>query len=104
MQHYNPLSLLLVQDSYGYEIGQNIKDITKGVYTIKETTLYSTFTRLEKQGHILSYQGDKTHGRARTYYQVTESGRDYYLSKKEEWHLVKEVMDIFTKEINYERN
>ncbi|CAM3676116.1 PadR family transcriptional regulator [Erysipelothrix urinaevulpis] len=102
MRGYNDtivLALLLVNDSYGYEIGQNIKNLTQGIYTIKETTLYSTFARLEKQGYINSYQGDKTHGRARTYYQVTDSGKEYYNEKKEEWHHVKEVMTLFTKEI-----
>ncbi|QIK70742.1 helix-turn-helix transcriptional regulator [Erysipelothrix sp. HDW6C] len=98
------LFLLLDGDSYGYEIGQEIKALSHGKYTIKETTLYSTFTRLEKNGYITSYEGDETRGRARTYYHITESGRSYYKEKQVEWGIVKEVIDVFTKEKDNETN
>lgn len=92
------LYLLLDDDSYGYEIGQQIQKLTSGKYDIKETTLYSTFARLEKNGYIQSYEGDQTRGRVRTYYHITENGKAYYKEKQKEWIVVKEVIDIFTKE------
>lgn len=42
------LCLLLDGDSYGYEISKRINEITEEKYKMKETTLYSAFTRLEK--------------------------------------------------------
>lgn len=42
------LYLLLDKPSYGYEISKQIKLISEEKYVIKETTLYSAFTRLEK--------------------------------------------------------
>ncbi|EAC9291066.1 PadR family transcriptional regulator, partial [Listeria monocytogenes] len=51
------LSILSKEDSYGYEISKRIREGTDAVYVIKETTLYSAFTRLEKQGLIRSYPG-----------------------------------------------
>ncbi len=92
------LYLLLEKDSYGYEIGSEVKDLSGGMYTIKETTLYSTFTRLEKNGYIKSYDGEVTFGRKRTYYSITPKGRVYYEEKCAEWHIVKQVIDVFTKE------
>ena len=44
------LCLLLDSPSYGYEISRRIRLMTEDAYNIKETTLYSAFTRLEKQG------------------------------------------------------
>jgi DNA-binding PadR family transcriptional regulator len=41
------LYLLLDQASYGYEISGNIRNLTADRYIMKETTLYSAFTRLE---------------------------------------------------------
>jgi len=51
------LSLLIEGDSYGYEISKNIRIKTDELYVIKETTLYSAFARLEKNGYIKSYYG-----------------------------------------------
>ena len=42
------LCLLLDGDSYGYEISKRINEITEEKYKMKETTLYSAFTRSEK--------------------------------------------------------
>jgi len=94
------LCLLLDGDSYGYEISKRISEISEGKYMIKETTLYSAFTRLENNGFIESYSGgDVTGGKKRTYYHITDSGRSYYAEKCSEWHLTKDVISKFIKEI-----
>lgn len=92
------LYFLLETDSYGYEISKNIKELTREKYIIKETTLYSAFTRLEKNGYIEAYYGNTTNGRRRTYYHMTETGRTYYREKCREWYLTKDVIDLFIKE------
>lgn len=89
------LYLLLEADSYGYEISKSIKEKTKEKYVMKETTLYSAFNRLEKNGHIEAYYGDETQGKRRTYYRITDRGRQYYQEKCEEWKLTKEVVNEF---------
>lgn len=102
MRGYNDTIVLFIlreNDSYGYEIGQKIHELSERKYTIKETTLYSTFSRLEKNGYIESYSGgEETKGRRRTYYHITEEGNQYYKEKCEEWILVKEIIDIFTQD------
>ena len=88
------LSILLKEPSYGYEISKRIKQISEEKYVIKETTLYSAFTRMEKNGYIESFVADPDpwgNDKKRTYYRVTESGKEYYKSKCEEWELTKEV-------------
>lgn len=98
MRGYNDLmilSLLRKGDSYGYDISRKIKEISKEKYVMKETTLYSAFTRLEKIGYITSYFGTETNGKRRTYYKITEQGLSFYQEKCEEWKLVKEVVDSF---------
>lgn len=93
------LYLILEEESYGYEISREIKERTEGRYIIKETTLYSAFTRLEKNGYIESFYGTETNGKRRTYYRITDSGREYYKEKCSEWELTKEVVEKFWKEI-----
>ena len=65
-------------------------------YIVKETTLYSAFTRMEKNGYITSFPGvGENGGKKRTYYQITDEGRLYYESKCKEWALTKEVIEKF---------
>lgn len=88
------LFLLKDEPSYGYEIQKQIKSLSDEKYVIKETTLYSAFTRLEKAGFVESFLDDSS-GKKRTYYRITEEGREYYNSKCEEWELTKEVIEHF---------
>ncbi len=92
------LFLLLQHPSYGYETDEK--------YIIKETTLYSAFTRMEKNGYIESFSSDKEgSGKRRTYYRITDSGREYYKTKCSEWNLTKEVIENFIlKEDDYGSN
>ena len=88
MRGYNDsiiLSLLAEGDSYGYD-------------SMRETTLYSAFNRLERLGYVSSYQGTETFGRKRTYYTITPAGRAFLREKCEEWTLLQQVINQFLKE------
>ena len=90
------LYFLRKSPSYGYEISKNIRQMTEEKYIIKETTLYSAFTRMEKNGYITSFQDQNTAtGKRRTYYRITDKGRAYYQEKCEEWLLTQEVVEQF---------
>ena len=90
------LFLLLNSPSYGYEISKQIRTLSEDKYIIKETTLYSAFTRMEKNGFIESFvDEDMAGGKKRTYYRLTEAGREHYRAKCEEWTLTKEVIEKF---------
>ena len=88
------LFLLKDEPSYGYEIQKSIRNLSNEKYIIKETTLYSAFTRLEKAGFVESFLDDSS-GKKRTYYRITPEGLAYYYSKCEEWELTKEVIENF---------
>ncbi|MBO5372348.1 MAG: helix-turn-helix transcriptional regulator [Lachnospiraceae bacterium] len=99
---YNDMIILyhiLKEPSYGYEISRAIKEKTDEKYIIKETTLYSAFTRLEKNGYIESFFGTETNGKRRTYYRITELGKSYYQEKCSEWKLTKEVVEKFCEQV-----
>ena len=89
------LRVLTDGDSYGYEISKKITEMSQNGYTMKETTLYSAFTRLEKLKYLHSYPGTVSGGRERTYYNLTASGRKYYRHKCTEWELTKELIANF---------
>ena len=89
------LYLLWDTPSYGYEISKKISEMTDGMYNIKETTLYSAFKRMEKENLITSFYQSAENGKRRTYYQITDAGRSYYLSKCEEWQVTQDVVEHF---------
>lgn len=91
------LYLLKQEPSYGYEISKQIRQISEEKYVIKETTLYSAFSRMERNGYIESFFGNETGGKRRTYYRITEEGLQYYKEKCEEWAVTKEVIDKFVR-------
>ena len=73
---YNDTMILYIlkqEPSYGYEISKRIRSISEDKYIIKETTLYSAFSRMEKNGYIESYEaaGD-ANGKKRTYYRIAK--------------------------------
>lgn len=95
------LCLLLDHPSYGYEISKQIKLLSGKKYVIKETTLYSAFTRMEKNGYIESFfDQDNAIGKRRTYYRITPLGLTYYREKCAEWRLTQEVVSNFIREEN----
>lgn len=93
------LYLLLDQPSYGYEISKQIRTLTDERYVMKETTLYSAFSRMEENEYIQSFFGTKTNGKRRTYYRITPTGLAYYKSKIEEWDLTQDVILKFIRHI-----
>ncbi len=93
------LCILKKSPSYGYEISKQIKSISEEKYLIKETTLYSAFTRMEKNGYIESFESEaEGTGKRRTYYKITDAGNDYYHQKCDEWRLTKDVISKFISE------
>ena len=85
-------------DSYGYEISKKITEISKNKYIMKETTLYSAFSRLEKLGYLRPYPGTFSGGRERTYYNLTATGQEYYRKKCTEWEMTKKLINNFVRE------
>ncbi len=86
------LKLLSEKDMYGYELANVIKERTKGVFEIKEATLYSVLQRMESRELIDSYSGEKSYGRKRRYYRLTSLGKAYLKTMVEEWETLKDIM------------
>ncbi|RRD96170.1 PadR family transcriptional regulator [Clostridiales bacterium COT073_COT-073] len=97
------ICLLLAEgDNYGYMLSAQIEARSRGKYQIKEATLYSALNRLEKNGCIISYEGNETFGRSRTYYRLSSIGKQFLREKAMEWQDTQEVINEFFKETNYE--
>ncbi|MDR1136345.1 MAG: PadR family transcriptional regulator [Clostridiales Family XIII bacterium] len=92
------LGSLLGQDRYGFEIYNRILERTGERYELKETTLYSSYKRLERDGYIISYWGDETQGARRRYYRITDKGREQYLQNKIDLEFTQKIINELLKE------
>ena len=62
------------KEMYGYEITQQVKEITAGKIVISEGALYSALHKLEATG-VLSTETVMMGKRPRKYYNLTKSGK-----------------------------
>lgn len=76
------LSILNINDCYGYEIVKLAKEISDGAVILKEGSLYPIFYRLLKTNYISSYN-QTIRNRTRVYYKIEELGREYLYQARE---------------------
>ncbi len=88
------LAILIKKDSYGYEIMKTIIDRGKGLFSIKDATIYTAFKRMEKENYITTYWGDGEAGARRKYYAITQTGKEVYGQKVAEWKEINVVLNI----------
>ena len=76
------LSQLCDCDRYGYELTEAISN----EMSVTAGTLYLILKRLKDNGYLETYLKESPSGPARKYYHLTEKGKEYQQSQKEEWH------------------
>jgi DNA-binding PadR family transcriptional regulator len=80
-------------DAYGFEIYNRILEKTGDQYELKETTLYSSYKRLEEGKYISSYWGDETQGARRKYYHITGRGRALFEQNMLDWKFTQKIIN-----------
>lgn len=86
------LAILIQGDSYGWAILKEINTRSKGVFDIKDATIYTTIRKMENEALITTYWGEESQTARRKYYKITEEGKKYYYEKVEEWRVVKHAL------------
>ena len=76
------------EDSYGYTLTQKMRQVVD----ISESTLYPVLRRLQKAGHLRTYDAPYQ-GRNRRYYAITDEGKDLLEHYGEEWDVYKGKID-----------
>jgi len=86
------LSLLAKGESYGYQIIQNVKGMTRGQLDWSDGMLYPVLHRLEKDGFIDAHWMISEEGRRRKYYRITQPGRQELERDMRQWMSVHEAL------------
>lgn len=78
------LSVLKDKDCYGYEITSIIKELSDGLISIKEGTLYPTLYKLIDNDYISS-KDVIVNRKVRVYYHLEDKGREYLQQLEDEY-------------------
>ena len=90
------LTLLEQKDCYVYEIVKQINDLSNGLLSISQNTIYTATYKLEGDGKISEYSKLVGKKRMRVYYHIEKSGQDYLNSiKKNYFDTTNGVQNIF---------
>lgn len=71
------LKLLSEEDMYGYQMSQELKKRSLGIYTLLEGSMYPILYRLSDQEYISFYEKKVTQRQSRIYYHLENKGSEY---------------------------
>jgi PadR family transcriptional regulator PadR len=85
-----PIILVILQrgENYGYQIIQQVRELSGGELEWSEPMLYPVLKRMEKDGLIKAKWRKVDNNRFRRYYRLTELGRAELEREKTEWMTV----------------
>lgn len=82
------LAILARGESYGYEILQEVREVSGGELEWTDGMLYPVLHRLERRGFIRSRWGTSENGRRRKYYRLLRPGKAELVAEKKRWGTV----------------
>jgi len=86
------LSILSKDESYGYQIIQEVKKISNGKLAWSEGTLYPVLHKLEKKGLITSTWKVSETNRKRKYYVLSKTGKKTLQTEQQNWSFIHSII------------
>lgn len=87
------LAVLKRGDSYGYEIVQEVKELTHEKISWKEASIYPVLKKMENNGMIKSYWKVQENQRPRKYYTILDDGKKQLEKNVGEWEMIHSVLE-----------
>jgi PadR family transcriptional regulator len=79
------LKTLALEPMHGWGVSQRIQQISSGVLSVNQGSLYPALYRLEDQGWIESEWGSSDNNRQAKYYKLTRAGRKQLDEETANW-------------------
>src|SRR5271169_3255334 len=86
------LKTLALEAMHGWGISQRIQQVSEGVLSVTQGSLYPALHRLERQGWIESRFGASENNRQAKFYDLTRKGRKRLASETESWERFSNAM------------
>lgn len=92
------LHIISKEKNYGYNIVIKFNELSGGILTIKEGTLYPILYRLEEDGSIISeWHMPTDNSKPKKYYSITPKGRQVLDEQWLVWKELEKVVNNFEK-------
>jgi transcriptional regulator len=79
------LKTLALEPMHGWGISQRIQQVSEGVLSVTQGSLYPALHRLERQGWIASRWSASENNRQAKFYELTKKGRRRLAEETENW-------------------
>lgn len=86
------LSILHNGDSYGYDIIQQVRELSGGELEWADGMLYPILHRLENRRFIESYWEKAASGRKRKYYSISKDGLEELVQQRNNWEKLSQIL------------
>ncbi len=80
---------------HGYGIARRIEQISGGLLTVNQGTLYPVLLKLEQEGSITSQWGTSENNRKARFYRLTNSGKKQLRAEALGWQQTVGIMERF---------
>jgi PadR family transcriptional regulator PadR len=88
------LRTLVRGPNHGYGIAQRVRELSRDVFQVGESSLYPALQRLTLDGYIKPEWGTSDKGRKARYYTLTAAGKKQLASEREEFERVVTAMRL----------
>ena len=79
------LRTLVRGSNHGYGIAQRVKELSRDVFQVGESSLYPALQRLTLNGYIKAEWGVSENNRRARFYTLTAAGRKQLAAEKRQW-------------------
>lgn len=88
------LRTLVRGSNHGYGIAQRVRELSRDVFQVGESSLYPALQRLTLDGYIKAEWGTSDNNRRARFYTLTAAGRKRLASEREEFERVVAAMRL----------
>ena len=88
------LRTLVRGSNHGYGIAQRVKELSRDVFQVGESSLYPALQRLTLNGHIKAEWGLSENNRRARFYTLTAAGRRQLTAEREEFERVVQAIRL----------
>jgi PadR family transcriptional regulator, regulatory protein PadR len=88
------LRTLVRGPNHGYGIAQRVRDLSRDVFQVGESSLYPALQRLTLDGYIKAEWGTSDNNRRARYYTLTAAGRKHLAAERDEFERVVAAMRL----------
>ena len=77
---------------HGYGIARRIEQVSEGVLSLNQGTIYPALLRLQQKGWIKAEWGSSENNRRAKYYALTRAGRKQLATETEDWERISAII------------